>query len=621
MAYIPEEVIDQVRQNVDILDIIGQFVDLQKRGKNYFGKCPFHDENTPSFTVEANKQFYKCFSCGKGGNVFNFLMDLEGYSFPQAVKEVAQLANLKLDFNFDQLDQGNSVRQYNEEEQTLIDIHEELANLYHYLLMNTKAGHQALAYLEDRGLKSETLVQYHIGWSPYDGQLTFNHVKNKGYDSEAIVASGIFVGEGPEKIDRFKGRIVFPLRDKFGHVLGFSGRILEADSANSQAKYLNSPETAIFQKNNFLFNLDLAQDSIRKEKEIILFEGFMDVIHSYQAGVKHGVASLGTSLTDRQIQVLYRSSRQLLLAYDGDKPGLKASKRALEHLAQQSPSMRVNLLMFPSGMDPDEFIGRYGEQRYQQFIQEQRMTPIAFYRHYYQQEFSLATDQGKIQYIKAMLAVISRLSSTIEQDVYLQELSEDTGVDKRSLQAQLHFEQETGQQEEQFSEVSREKAEVQLDKFPLKKYSSLQRFELQLLNRLLTSENAWYLIKNIDENFHFESSSFESVYLLLWAYRQREGESIDIGNFYQSLRSDADRRIVIDAQAMNLPPECTGQEISDLIYQIKDKSHYQDQIRQINQDIADAKQINDYAKISDLNQQRIHILRQMKLSKKKSGEI
>ncbi|OYW67330.1 MAG: DNA primase, partial [Aerococcus viridans] len=343
-----------------MLDVTSQFVDLQKRGRNYFGYCPFHDEKTPSFTVNEEKQIFHCFSCGRGGNVFRFMEEIEGYSFPQAVQKVAEAGNVSVSFDWSALDDGKQTANYSSAQNRLIQIHEELRQFYHYLLMNTENGHQGLTYLYDRGLSKETLDAFQIGIAPEDGRLAAQHLLNKEFTIEELQLSGIFVGDQDRLKDRFAGRVMFPLRNPQGKTVGFSGRILPGSnrykSHPDAAKYLSGAETEIFEKNTFLFNLDLAQNEARRAKELVLFEGFMDVIASHNEGVGNGVASMGTSLTNNQIKAIERTSKQVLIAYDGDKPGQKATLRAINLIQNQSSRLKLNVLAFEQNLDPDEFI-------------------------------------------------------------------------------------------------------------------------------------------------------------------------------------------------------------------------------------------------------------------------
>lgn len=624
--FIPEEIINEVKNNVNILDVTSQFVDLQKRGRNYFGYCPFHEERTPSFTVNEEKQIFHCFSCGRGGNVFRFMEEIEGYSFPQAVQKVAETGNVSVSFDWSALDDGKQTANYSSAQNRLIQLHEELRQFYHYLLMNTENGHQGLTYLYDRGLSKETLDAYQIGIAPEDGRLAAQHLLNKEFTIEELQLSGIFVGDQDRLKDRFAGRVMFPLRNPQGKTVGFSGRILPGsnhyESHPDAAKYLNSPETEIFEKNTFLFNLDLAQNEARRAKELVLFEGFMDVIASHNEGVGNGVASMGTSLTNNQIKAIERTSKQVLIAYDGDKPGQKATLRAINLIQNQSSRLKLNVLAFEQNLDPDEFIQKYGGERYVNFVLNKRLSPIHFMRNYYRQEFSLETDNGKIQFINVMLEAIAKIQQAIDRDIYVGEIAEDTGVSKDTLLHQLesHSPKKQSHQPYQADDNGNQKSfptntnfQPSIPATTSKKKSQLEKSELLLLYRLLYNSETWLLIANRD--FHFHSSGVETVFMLLSDYRENnqniDGE-IDPGDFLQALSGAEEQRLVAEVMNMEVAPDIGEGEVEDLIYNIQIKGNIEQKMQSLDDEIAYARSVDDFAQISILIKQKIDLLKQIK---------
>lgn len=624
--FIPEEIINEVKNNVNILDVTSQFVDLQKRGRNYFGYCPFHEERTPSFTVNEEKQIFHCFSCGRGGNVFRFMEEIEGYSFPQAVQKVAEAGNVSVSFDWSALDDGKQTANYSSAQNRLIQLHEELRQFYHYLLMNTENGHQGLTYLYDRGLSKETLDTYQIGIAPEDGRLAAQHLLNKEFTIEELQLSGIFVGDQDRLKDRFAGRVMFPLRNPQGKTVGFSGRILPGsnhyESHPDAAKYLNSPETEIFEKNTFLFNLDLAQNEARRAKELVLFEGFMDVIASHNEGVGNGVASMGTSLTNNQIKAIERTSKQVLIAYDGDKPGQKATLRAINLIQNQSSRLKLNVLAFEQNLDPDEFIQKYGGERYVNFVLNKRLSPIHFMRNYYRQEFSLETDNGKIQFINVMLEAIAKIQQAIDRDIYVGEIAEDTGVSKDTLLHQLesHSPKKQSHQSYQADDNGNQKSfptntnfQPSIPATTSKKKSQLEKSELLLLYRLLYNSETWLLIANRD--FHFQSSGVETVFMLLSDYRENnqniDGE-IDPGDFLQALSGAEEQRLVAEVMNMEVAPDIGEGEVEDLIYNIQIKGNIEQKMQSLDDEIAYARSVDDFAQISILIKQKIDLLKQIK---------
>jgi DNA primase len=336
VARIPQHVIDDVRSRTNIVEVIGQYVQLKKSGsKNYTGLCPFHNEKTPSFSVAEDKQFYYCFGCGRGGNVFSFVQELEGISFSEAVVKVAEIEDIPVAENYRQAPQTNPE---SSKTQQLIKLHEKASEVYHHMLVHTTAGQEALDYLLQRGLTEELIEEFQIGFAPNQREFLERIFQNESLDPQYFAESGLFVERDAGLADRFYQRIMFPIRNFQGKIIGFSGRWLQTDAfpGEDQPKYLNSPETSLFNKREVLFNFDKARSTIRKEGSVFLFEGFMDVLAAWQSGIQNGIASMGTSLTNQQIAAIERVSKELILCYDGDKAGIEATNRGIELLQEHS---------------------------------------------------------------------------------------------------------------------------------------------------------------------------------------------------------------------------------------------------------------------------------------------
>lgn len=614
---IPQEVINELQDKVSIVDVVSPYVDIQKKGKNYFGHCPFHEDNTPSFSVNDEKQIFHCFSCGRGGNIYQFLMDMEGYSFTQAVEKVAELSGQNVGFDFSAINQQQEDRYYNDQQERLIALHESLSELYHYLLTTTKLGHDAMDYLQGRGLAKETIEDYQIGLAPNDPNIARQHLFNKGFTQEELLDSGVFTGANDDSRDRFRGRIIFPLRDKHGKVVAFSGRKLPGAS-DDQAKYLNSPETELFNKSQFLFNLDIAQNESRRAKELVLYEGFMDVISAANIGLKNGVASMGTSLTQDQAHIIGRYSKRLLLAYDGDKAGLEAMKRALDNMQTWSSRLDIDLLLFPNQLDPDEFIQTYGADAYREFVSKQRISPIHFYRFYYRQHYSLTDDQGKLNYIQAMAKIISQTETEVEQAIYIKELAEDTGLSQEVLTRQIKQVRQT--EKRQKRNDSNDYAPIgQVAEGPIrsvqKDYSRLELSEMALFYHLLYSEETAIILQEEAPDFHFETPLMQSLYLL-WQNYCQETASRDTSGFLASLTGQAARNQLVEIMAMNLPAELGEGELDDLVFNISTQSQLQAQMAAIDDQLSEAKLRDDLAQINDLHRKKIEILKQLKHTKR-----
>lgn len=601
---IPEALINKVREETDIIDVIGHYVDLSKRGKNYFGFCPFHDENTPSFSVEAEHQFFKCFSCGRGGSVFNFIMELEHVSFPEAVEKVADLGGLQLDFNFGE--SGGADNSQSPEEREALKITSTVKSFYHYILTTTQAGQPVLQYLNKRAITDESIAHFHLGYAPKEDGPTQQFLLGKGFSKAALVNSGV-MKEGQAGLrDAYRGRLIFPIFNASGACVGFSGRLYDDQADPHAPKYLNTEETLVFKKNRLLYHLNEAKASARRAGELVLFEGYMDVIQAWQVGVKNGVASLGTSLTSEQIRLLRRHTQQILLAYDGDEAGIEASRKALEHFAVEAPKIKVYILIFPKGQDPDEYIRQQGAAAFRSYLYEKRLTPIQFYRFYYQQKYSLADDEDLVHYVKAMLQQIARLEDHIEIEVQLQELAHDTGLGEEVLKEQY-------EQLARLENTAEEKTGQTLPMAPppaTNKQSALYVNELQLLHRLLFCEEAWVKLKSFAPDFHFQSQTAESLFLLLGAVREQESEDFRPEVFLDRLMGERERQFYTDALALTMPSQVSDREIQDLIFNIQTTSSLKEKLAALNAEIKQAKASDDYNRIAALNRQRIEILRQ-----------
>ena len=323
---------------------------LRRRGRNWFGLCPFHGENTPSFSVSEDKQIFHCFGCGASGNAITFVMDIENRPFTEAISKLAGRAGIELEVSFNESFTGAKSNEY----QHMIDAHTLAANFYSHLLLNTVEGEKALHYLEQRGFSREHIEKYGIGWSLDDREVLTQLLMRKKFDMKEMELAGLCImkNDGTGYFDRFRGRIMFPLHDDNGNVVAFSGRTLS--DSKEEAKYLNSPETPIFEKGRLLYNFHNARLNVRKTGKVILFEGFMDTIAAERAGIMNSVAVMGTSLSDTHLTKMKRIANQLIICCDGDNAGWDAAKRFAVLSIQKGLDAKIALL--PGKMDPDEYI-------------------------------------------------------------------------------------------------------------------------------------------------------------------------------------------------------------------------------------------------------------------------
>ena len=359
-AFLEENEIEEVRSAVNIVDVISEFVQLRKRGKNYVGLCPFHQEKTPSFTVSSDKQIFNCFGCHKGGNVFKFLMDLQNISFVEAVQDIAKRAGITLEF------QESMPSEEQSEQEILYDINTMAARFFSNNLLQSLQGEIARSYFSDRNIKIQTQRIFGLGYSIPDWESFLKYAKENKIDLEKAQYLGLIEkNDRGGYYDKFRGRVIFPIFSPNGRVIAFGGRIME--KAENAAKYLNSPESIIYSKRRSLYGLYHSKDEIRRLDKAILVEGYMDLISLFQNGVKNVVASSGTALTEEQVKMLSRYTKNVVVFYDADPAGVKASLRSIELLVRQDFDVKIAEL--PKGEDPDSFINKYGREEFDDYIE------------------------------------------------------------------------------------------------------------------------------------------------------------------------------------------------------------------------------------------------------------
>ncbi len=609
---IPQETIEMVRQQTNIVDVVGQYVQLKKSGKNYLGLCPFHNEKSPSFSVAEDKQIFHCFGCGKGGNVFSFIQEIEGLSFPESVEKVADLANISVSLNLTNIPQVMSPKVL--EESQLIQIHEKTSELYHHILMNTQVGEKALEYLKERGLTEEVIKTFQIGFAPRDRRLLHKVLEKDNYSDEVLKKTGLlFQLEDGNWIDRFYQRIMFPITNFQGKVIGFSGRILEDldFDATDQPKYLNSPETDLFNKRFILYNFHQSRTEIRKKNEVILFEGFMDVISAWMSGVKNGVASMGTSLTMEQINALEKISDEVLIAYDGDNAGIEATSRAIDLLSNQS-SMGIQIISIPDKMDPDDYRRKYGEDNLHQLIKNSRETVFQFKKDYLKRNKNLTIEADKLLYIDELLGELIHVSSIVEVDLALSQLADEFHVSKNTLQNELRTKKQSFKQQSMasFSQEDYGEKEIVIPKhYEVKKIGQVEKAEMTLIFRLLTERSAYQFL-SAREDLTFAHDVYQELYLHLTNYIQLHGEIV-IADFLDYLKEQELKQVLIQTTMQNFSEESTKQELEDCLLVIK-RGEIQERINTLINDQQEARRVGNSDLEAEATLQIIMLQKQLK---------
>ena len=409
-----DDIIEEVRMKNDIVDVISQYVKLTRKGSSYFGLCPFHNEKTPSFSVTPSKQMYYCFGCGAGGNVYNFIMEYENYSFGEALSHLAGRAGVELP----KIEYSREAREKAEQRAALLEINK-LAAQYFYYQLRRESGKTAYGYLLGRGLSEETIRKFGLGYSDKYSDDLYKYLKGKGYSDELLRESGLFnVDERRGMYDKFWNRVIFPIMDVNNRVIGFGGRVM----GEGKPKYLNSPETKIFDKSRNLYGLNVARTT--RKNYLILCEGYMDVIAMHQAGFTNAVASLGTALTSGHASLVKRYTKEVLLLYDSDGAGVRAALRAIPILREAGVTSRV--VSLKPWKDPDEFIKNEGAEAFEERL-NQAMDSFMFRVHIAEQDFAMDAPQGQNQFFERCAEMLLELSDELERNLYIEAIVKEYG--------------------------------------------------------------------------------------------------------------------------------------------------------------------------------------------------
>ncbi|HEL1629615.1 TPA: DNA primase [Streptococcus suis] len=543
--------ITEIKQALNIVDVIGETVALTKAGRNYVGLCPFHGEKTPSFNVIEDKQFYHCFGCGKSGDVFKFVEEVRGVSFADAAAILAEKAGFQVDVTPSYHQEEKRVSPH----QVLYDIHRDAAKFYHALLMTTKMGEEARAYLHQRGLTDDVIKTFQLGLAPAEQNILYQKLSGQ-YDEESLLNSGLFnPSENNIIYDAFQARIIFPLADEYGRIVAFSGRIwTEEDRNNKQlAKYKNSRSTAIFNKSYELYHLDKAKAVIKKQRETYLMEGFLDVIAAHRVGIDNAVASMGTALTREHVAHLAKFCKKIVLTYDGDKAGQAATMKALDELQE----FQVEIVSLPDNMDPDEFLQKNSEEALQQVLTKSRISDVEFLIQYLKPE-NPDNLQMQIEFVDKIAPIIAKVSSITAQNSYIYKVADllsdfDYNQVEQAVNAvRLNQRQERTQQVFQSQTGQSYLPPVQT----IARITSLIRTENHLLYRMV--EHPYILNEfRLREDFYFATPELQAIYDML----KKSGE---ITSFELSQLNDSAQQAWYRMQEERLPNEVSPHEIEEL---------------------------------------------------------
>lgn len=424
MARYSDEIIEEVRQTNDIVDVISQYVRLKRSGRNYFGLCPFHNEKSPSFSVSPEKQIFHCFGCGVGGNVFTFLTKIEGINFVEAVQQLAERANIQLPTLENTADSAKEALKAK-----VYKVNEFTANYYHENLYKPESK-IAQEYVKKRKLSNETLKSFQIGFSGKFDEL-YRELKKQGFEDREILESGLVnKNDRGQFIDRYRNRLMFPICDVRGRVIAFGGRVLD----DSKPKYINSPENVVYSKGRHLYGLNVAKKYDIK-KRLLIVEGYMDVVSLHQRDIHNVVASLGTALTQQQGYLLRNNTEQIILSYDSDEAGQAAKVRAMDILQNMGCDIRV--LQMEGAKDPDEFVIKYGNARFQNVV-DKAISVIEFKIKILRQSLDLESTNDKIKFLNEIAKLISKIDNSIEREVYIEKIAKEYDVSREAIYAEVN---------------------------------------------------------------------------------------------------------------------------------------------------------------------------------------
>ncbi|HDM6399526.1 TPA: DNA primase [Staphylococcus aureus] len=578
---IDQSIINEIKDKTDILDLVSEYVKLEKRGRNYIGLCPFQDEKTPSFTVSEDKQICHCFGCKKGGNVFQFTQEIKDISFVEAVKELGDRVNVAVDI---EATQSNSNVQIASDDLQMIEMHELIQEFYYYALTKTVEGEQALTYLQERGFTDALIKERGIGFAPDSSHFCHDFLQKKGYDIELAYEAGLLSRneENFSYYDRFRNRIMFPLKNAQGRIVGYSGRTY----TGQEPKYLNSPETPIFQKRKLLYNLDKARKSIRKLDEIVLLEGFMDVIKSDTAGLKNVVATMGTQLSDEHITFIRKLTSNITLMFDGDFAGSEATLKTGQNLLQQG--LNVFVIQLPSGMDPDEYIGKYGNDAFTAFVKNDKKS-FAHYKVSILKDEIAHNDLSYERYLKELSHDISLMKSSILQQKALNDVAPFFNVSPEQLANEIQFNQAPANYypEDEYGGY------IEPEPIGMAQFDNLSRqekAERAFLKHLMRDKDTFLNYYESVDKDNFTNQHFKYVFEVLHDF-YAENDQYNISDAVQYVNSNELRETLISLEQYNLNDEPYENEIDDYVNVINEKG--QETIESLNHKLREATRIGD----------------------------
>lgn len=569
LSMVDKRVIEEIKNNTNIVEIIGEVISLQKSGRNFLGLCPFHGEKTPSFNVVEDKQFYHCFGCGRSGDVFKFIEEYQQVTFADAVRMLGDRLGMHLEAP------AHNPVPHTSPHQNLYDMHDKAARFYHAILMTTKMGEEARNYLYKRGLTDDVIKHFMIGLAPAERSYLYQRLADD-FSEKDLLDSGLFyLSENNQFFDTFHNRIIFPLSNDQGKVIAFSGRVWqEADSQTG--KYKNSRATAIFNKSYELYHLDRVKKGSGKAPEIYLMEGFMDVIAAYRAGIENAVASMGTALTSEHVNHLKRFTKKVIITYDGDRAGQAATAKALEELGD----LPVQIVQIPDAMDPDEYLQKNSPEDLAYLLANTRISPIEFYIHHYKPSNN-ENLQAQIEFIEKIAPLIVKEPSITAQNTYIHLLTDHLPSFDYQQVEHIINENRVRQRQERVKQVTNP---TSITMSVTKQLTAVMRAEAHILYRMMEHP----LVLNdyrLRDDFVFETPEFQTLYGLL----------IDNGSISSEDLSRQTKEVEsawYQVLSLDLPAEMSPQELVE-VEESRKRALINQQNLQIKKKVQEASHIGD----------------------------
>lgn len=538
-----QELINNIRSSVDIVEVISDYIPLVKKGKNYFGVCPFHSDHSPSMSVSPERQIYKCFSCGAAGNIFKFLMDYENIRFIDAVKIVANKAGIELNIN----------NKYNHENKHSKELYEifEISQMFYKNSINTKDGIKAKQYLYERGIDNDVIKEFEIGLALKNNFTLSKLLLKKGYKENVLLKTGLVNKNKLTLNDVYYNRIMFPLWDITGQIVGYSGRIY--DDKNS-SKYINTKETEIFKKGDLLYNYHRAKDEARKKEQIIIVEGFMDVIRCYIIGIKNVVATMGTAITPKQALLMKRLGKEIILCFDGDKAGAKATMSCIRELSNIGITPKI--VRLEDELDPDEYIQKYGEERFKLKL-DNPINIMDFKLSYLKQDRNLEDNIEISNYLNQMIEEISKIDDDILKELTIHKLSYEYKIDVDILKDKL----------KQISLAKEKNIQVTKKEKP-KKINKYIKAEQNLLYYMLDNEE---VVKMYKKNVTYMPTDRYRVLAREISYFYKQNGYINLADMMTFVTDDDNlTKTINEIISLDLKDSYNVEEINDYINIIRE---------------------------------------------------